>query len=156
MKQNRIKGWMFVAVQFTFSPIVVVLAYLEHNSGAHSSSDLNLIISLILFALSLIIGLSAVVNFKQWVTPVPVPRLNSKFVKRGIYSVIRHPMYLSVILFVFSCLIYFQAVCTLIPFLLLIYFFTRKIVFEEKLLVEKFPGYKSYQSETKKLLPYVY
>ena len=156
MTQNRIKGWLFVITQFTLSPIVVILAFLEHNSGTHSSSDINIVGSVIIFTLSVIIGLSAIFSFNQWVTPVPIPRLNSKFVKRGIYSVIRHPMYLSVILFILGCLIYFQSVCSYIPFLLVVYFFTYKIKFEESLLIEKFPGYKTYQSETKKLLPFIY
>lgn len=156
MKQNRLKGWMYVLAQFTFSPIVVILAFLEHNSATHSSSDIYLIGSVIVFILSVIIGLTALFSFNQWVTPVPIPRLNSKFVKRGIYSVIRHPMYLSVILFVLGCLIYFQAVWSYFPFLLLVYFFTQKIKFEENLLTEKFPEYKSYRMETKKLLPFIY
>lgn len=156
MKQNRIKGWIFVIAQFTFSPLVVILAFLEYNSGTHSSSDIYSIGSVIIFILSIILGLSAIFSFNQWVTPIPIPRLNSIFVKRGIYSVIRHPMYLSVILFVLGCLIYFHAVYSYIPFLLLIYFFTQKIKFEEKLLIDKFPEYKSYRMETKKLLPFIY
>ncbi len=156
MKQNKLKGWIFVIVQFTFTPFVAILAYFEHKSTFRQPSDIFLYISICIYIAAAVIGFMALISFNQKVTPMPIPRTGSRLVTNGIYAVIRHPMYLSVILFIFGFILYVQAYFCLIPFVLLVYFFTRKINFEEKQLFEKFAEYKSYQLKTKKLFPFIY
>lgn len=149
-------GWMYVAAQFTLSPAVVIIAYFENKFMNRPSSALFFIFSLIILITAAVVGVLAIVNFNQWVTPVPIPRNNSKLVTRGIYSVIRHPMYLSVILFVTGGVLYFGAYYSLVLTVFLFLFFRGKINFEERILLEHFPEYKSYKNKTKKLIPFVY
>ena len=75
-------------------------------------------------------------------------------IRKGVFSVVRHPIYLGAILFYLSLLaVSFSLVATLVwVVILLFYIFLCK--HEEKLLIEKFGSdYEQYKLETPMLLP---
>lgn len=152
----KLKAWIFVIVQFTYSPLVVVLAYLEYKFMQRQPGDLLFYLSILIYIFAVISGIAALISFRQKITPLPIPREDSIMIENGIYFYIRHPMYLSVMLFILGFILFVQAYYTLPAFLLLVYFFILKIKFEENLLIEKFPEYRSYQSKTKRLIPFIY
>lgn len=86
----------------------------------------------------------------------PVVRKNAKFVHRGPYRMIRHPMYVSLFLyFVPLCIVHFSW-CRLAAILVLLIDLVIKIEYEEKLLTAKFPDYSQYRKTTYRLIPYIY
>lgn len=86
----------------------------------------------------------------------PEVRKGSILIKKGPYRIIRHPMYLAVILFAFSLLFVHFTLFRLLIVLALIIDLIVKIEYEEKLLEADLDGYKDYQRNTYKLIPLLY
>jgi protein-S-isoprenylcysteine O-methyltransferase Ste14 len=87
---------------------------------------------------------------------VPTPVENGVLVTRGPYKVIRHPMYSSIFLFAIALLTgqfdYIKLTISLVLAAGLIV----KMIYEEKLLCDHYPGYKSYMQKTKRVIPLVW
>ena len=86
----------------------------------------------------------------------PVVRKSAKFVCRGPYRLIRHPMYLSLFLFFIPLIVVHFSWERLISLVVLFTVLVIKIDFEEKLLQAKFPYYSTYRESTYRFIPYIY
>jgi protein-S-isoprenylcysteine O-methyltransferase Ste14 len=75
----------------------------------------------------------------------------------GIFSHLRHPLYLSVILFYLALIIITVSIVSFALWILIFAFYNFIAGYEEKLLEEKFGGeYSSYKSKTAKWVPGVW
>jgi len=109
--------------------------------------------SVSLWALSLTVFLAAYASLGKSLTMSPVP--NRKGLRTGgIYRYVRHPMYLSLLIFGAGAAVMF--LWTLIPLLLLAAVLYYKIELEERLLAKSYPDYHSYRASTKRLIPFVW
>jgi protein-S-isoprenylcysteine O-methyltransferase Ste14 len=89
-------------------------------------------------------------------TALPHPKEDATLVEDGVYAVVRHPIYSSVILTTLGAgLLTANRTRTLIG-LVFFAFFDAKARREEAWLTEKFPAYPAYRRSVKKLLPFVY
>lgn len=156
MKKNRKKGRVLATIQFTLLIVIFVSAYIEKTHYEHPAQEIITIISIVLLITGVVSTLLTLIEFNQYMTPNPVPLDNALLRMGGIYSVVRHPMYLSVVILLIGGTLYIRAYITLILDLLAILFLVYKINFEEKMLVEKYDAYREYQKKTKKLLPFIY
>jgi protein-S-isoprenylcysteine O-methyltransferase Ste14 len=80
----------------------------------------------------------------------------STLISKGPYRVIRHPMYVSLIIFSLALLLTTFSIFRLGVVLLLTVNLFFKIEFEEKLLQRCLSGYTAYMGKTWKLIPFVY
>lgn len=87
---------------------------------------------------------------------VPDPKQEIKLVTTGPYQYIRHPMYLSILLFFIPWVMLYPMIISLFALALLILTLLFKLHYEERLLVERLADYSLYQSQTKKLIPFIY
>jgi protein-S-isoprenylcysteine O-methyltransferase Ste14 len=143
---NSFQSWMLVMIQFI---CLFILIYSGHFITRKPS------VFLAIFAI--VLGIWAVLAMKPGTINVfPEVRDGASFVSNGPYRLVRHPMYLSLILFSFSLLLNYFNILRLITFLVLVICLIYKIEFEEKILISKFPGYKHYQLKSKKLIPFIY
>ena len=156
MKSNRTKGRLLAAIQFALLAIIIVSALIDRTQHNHGFYGVINLIAITLIFIGLVSVALTLIEFRQVMTPNPFPLQNAQLRTHGIYSVVRHPMYLSVIILIVGGTLYLQSYCTLNMDIIAVLFLVYKINFEEKMLLEKFPGYKTYQSETKKLLPFIY
>jgi protein-S-isoprenylcysteine O-methyltransferase Ste14 len=86
----------------------------------------------------------------------PDVRQGANLIQKGPYRLIRHPMYLAVIMFALSLLFTHFTVIRLLVVLVLIIDLIVKIEYEEKLLSAELDGYKEYKQNSYKLIPLLY
>jgi protein-S-isoprenylcysteine O-methyltransferase Ste14 len=87
---------------------------------------------------------------------VPYPVVNGNLVTAGPYSVIRHPMYTSIFIFAIALLAGQFDYAKLIISIVLVIGLIVKMIYEEDLLSQHFPGYKAYMQKTKRVVPFVW
>lgn len=80
-----------------------------------------------------------------------------KLIDTGLYSLVRHPMYLSIIIIYITIPLILGSFYALIPMLLYPIILNIRINNEEKMLEEGLDGYKEYKKKVKfKVIPYIW
>lgn len=90
------------------------------------------------------------------ITPLPDPTSNSQLIQKGPYRYVRHPMYLSVVGYSFSVLIFNFSILNAVivgAFFMAIFL---KMEIEEVYLLNRYASYREYIKQTKRLIPFVY
>lgn len=156
MSDKKLISRIFVFSQFALAFIVISSSLMENFLTERPPIAILKIISIAFLVLGIVIVLVALFTFRQSITPNPIPLDTARLRTKGIYGLIRHPMYSSVIFFLIGFSLFEKAYFSFLLNIGAIIFLTIKIKFEEKQLIEKFPEYKIYQSKTKKLIPFIY
>lgn len=87
---------------------------------------------------------------------IPQIKKDGILVTTGIYSVIRHPMYLAQLVAVLPLIIDYFSYFRLAVWFILLVDLLIKIQYEEKRLLAHFEGYAKYKMNSKKLIPFIY
>ena len=112
--------------------------------------------ALFIFLTGMIIGLIAVKTHpKSNFNVRPDIKENCILITHGIYSYIRHPMYLSVILMGLGMALFYNNFFKWSVFILLLITMLVKMFYEEKLW-SKDECYKEYMKKTKRLIPFIF
>jgi len=89
-------------------------------------------------------------------TPYPAPLSEGRLVALGVYRLVRHPIYGGIVLMVLGAAMFRLSAWTLLVGLVAGVFFWAKARFEERRLMEHYPGYAAYRSHvTRRLIPWV-
>tara|TARA_Y100001978_G_C23585529_1_gene381113 strand:+ start:452 stop:925 length:474 start_codon:yes stop_codon:yes gene_type:complete len=102
-----------------------------------------------MIALGIILIIFSLKDLGKSISPMPRPRNNSKLITDGIYSILRHPMYYSLIIISLGFFIKSFTLYNLILSILLIFIINIKIKIEEKYLIRKYLKYTSYKKDIK-------
>jgi protein-S-isoprenylcysteine O-methyltransferase Ste14 len=147
-------GWVFIQV---------VLFWVLIAAGVRDKGDIEGIKLLVAVSVgTALIVLGAAVMFlgirglRESATPMPRPKPDGELVVDGIYSFVRHPIYLGVILVAFGWGVAMDSVVALIVAAIYVAFYDLKSRREEAWLREQYPGYSAYARTTKRFVPYVY
>jgi len=89
-------------------------------------------------------------------TPNPKPLESGHLVQTGADSIVRHPIYTSIICGMCAIGLVLGSLVGLLSALILFVFFDLKSRREEQWLAEKYPIYAAYRRKTRKLIPFVY
>jgi len=89
-------------------------------------------------------------------TPLPRPKESGILVRSSVYRVVRHPIYLGVILLALGWALFRWSGPHLAATSLLFFFFDAKSRREEAWLVAKYPEYADYARRVRKVIPFVY
>jgi protein-S-isoprenylcysteine O-methyltransferase Ste14 len=82
---------------------------------------------------------------------------NQKVITTGLYSVVRHPMYIGVLIMYVPSPVALGSYWGLIPMAMIPLAIVSRILNEEKVLSENLPGYKEYCKKTRyRLIPYIW
>jgi protein-S-isoprenylcysteine O-methyltransferase Ste14 len=152
----RSKGYLFVTIQFTLLFIILASALYEKYELNRPFNQIIQYVGIILISAGCLTFLLSIIQFGEFYTPSPVPKEHYVLVTGGIYSLIRHPAYLSVLLIFSGIVVFLQSFFSLAFIVILILFFLLKIRFEERELRKKFPHYRAYSERTKRLIPFLY
>jgi protein-S-isoprenylcysteine O-methyltransferase Ste14 len=80
-----------------------------------------------------------------------------KLIDTGLYSVVRHPMYLAATILYLSSALVLGSYYALIPMLLLPFLLAFRIINEEKVLIQGLPGYEAYMKKVKyRMIPLIW
>ena len=133
--------------------IIITLHFIELEFLPNKEiMQVNFIFSFLGFLLIIISSIIMLIAIKELgsnLSPFPKPKVNSNLITSGIYRLIRHPMYYSLILISFGFFITklsFYHLCLTISLALII---KLKIILEEKYLNKKFKNYFLYTDKVK-------
>jgi protein-S-isoprenylcysteine O-methyltransferase Ste14 len=106
--------------------------------------------------LAILIGLWALFTLKiGHFNIIPDPQPDTRIVTHGPYRFIRHPMYLSLLLFFLPMVMLNLSWLSAGLYAALFMTLLLKLTYEEDLLVQQHPEYSHYQLISKKLLPWL-
>lgn len=145
--KKKIFAAILVIIQFS---AIAILAFRSEIETKMSFGNTMIL-------LSLFVGFWAIYTMrKSKFTISPIPREKAQLLEDGIYGFIRHPMYLAVLLLCLGFLLQNPDKVNILLYSILFADLLVKLHWEEKLLEEKFEGYKNYQLKTKKIIPFIF
>ena len=102
------------------------------------------------------VALAGALALGKNLTPFPKPTEQARLVRHGIYALIRHPLYTSVISVSIGWALVWQSWPAMLVAAALILFFHAKARQEERWLREKFPEYADYERRVRRFIPWLY
>ena len=153
---DNVKGWLFVVVQFILLFLIVFSSAYEFKYYPRPLMPLVHYIGVTFILLAAMMFTVIIISFGQYMTPNPVPRDKASLKTTGFYSIVRHPMYFTVLVLMLGVVLYFQAFFSLVWLPILFIFFMVKASMEEKFLKQKYPEYQAYSMHVKRIIPYIY
>ena len=147
------RGGAWVLGQAMLMLAVIVLA-LRFRGDGHGLA--MFVLGAVLLGVGAIVGLSGAIGLGRGLTPFPKPSPDMRLVQNGIYAVIRHPLYTSVMAAALGWALVWQSWPALLAGLALIPFLVLKSRREERWLREQFPEYPEYAKRVRRFIPWVY
>lgn len=93
---------------------------------------------------------------KRYLTPLPYPVDHSQLVQHGVYGLVRHPLYSSLLFAALGWTLFSLSLAHALLLPIGVLFFTYKAGREEAWLTERHPEYAAYARRVKKFIPWIY
>ena len=112
----------------------------------------------VLGAIPMVIGtvmvLWGLIQLRSSLNIFPSPKPDGRLITTGIYNTVRHPIYGGLLFLAFGYALFAQSFYQVVLALVLFVFFELKSGFEERKLMEQYPGYAEYRLQAGKFFPY--
>lgn len=151
MRNTNYSNWVW-----SQNYLMISLLVLAPLTSTRCQNNFTYIIGFILLGISALVGIAGVIALGKNRRSTPEPHPESQLVTTGIYSLIRHPLYLSLILFYVGWAILWTSIGGAIGAIVFSIFIDRKARLEEILLQEKFPSYTDYAKKSARFIPGIY
>ncbi len=148
------RGEFWVIGQFVLMAVIVVVGLL--TQGHYTTGVLNVVVGILLCAVSLGFGWRGFVNLGKNLTAFPKPLADGQLVTSGVYAIVRHPIYTSVLAGCFGYALLRASWLAILVSVVLCVWFEFKSRREEHFLNERFPEYAAYAQSVKKFIPAIY
>ncbi|MEA3640211.1 MAG: isoprenylcysteine carboxylmethyltransferase family protein [Lamprobacter sp.] len=153
------RGEMLVAIQFALMILFAVTPVWHPGLSAGLFADLllpRLIFALPFVLAALVLGAMGSHHIREYLTPLPYPVDHSQLVQHGVYSIVRHPLYASLLSAGLAWTLYSISLSHLLLLVVGFGFFDVKARKEEAWLTERHPEYRDYAARVSKFIPYLY
>ena len=147
-------GWWVVA-QVPLLALAVVLPPWTARADGGFGHPLQWL-GLALAAGGMLLVLAGFVALGRALTPFPHPREGAQLVRRGVYGLVRHPVYAGLLVGAFGWALAWLSVAGVVFSALLAAFFDRKAQREERWLRSRFPEYAAYERQVRRFIPGIY
>ena len=144
---NRLKSSLFVIIQFICLGLIAITGPLIPSNG----------VLLVIELIGIGLGIWAILSMRIGNFNIaPDPFKWTKLVTSGPYRLIRHPMYLALLLTTLPLVINDFDLFRVLIWLILLIDLVLKLRYEENLLAIKLNGYDQYINRSARLIPFVY
>ena len=150
---RRGEGWFAVQVVL-FTAIAVLGSAGPAWDGV--ARTVSIVAGAVLIAGGGLLSFRGLIDLRENLTPFPRPMPGAQLVESGAYSLVRHPIYGGLILAAFGWGLVTASPPALVGAAVLAGFFNLKSRREEAWLAEQFAGYGSYQTRTRRMIPWLY
>jgi len=152
---NRSKDptYLLVVIPFILAIITPPLEYVLIN---HQPAPTSFFSGLGLFIVATLFRIKGLTDLKGGFSPYIEKQENHTLITNGVYSLVRHPLYLSMLLLVIGAAIMLSAVWAWVFIVAVAGGVLIRIREEEKFLLEQFPEYRAYCKKTWRLVPGIY
>ena len=141
------KGRMLVFLQFG---LIIILAVYPNSTSV--DSRLN-ILGTVFVAIGLVFLFAGFRGLGKSLNANPVPNQDGVLVTTGIYGVVRHPIYLGLLIITFGLVVSSGVPGQFIAWFALALLLTYKMRWEEVLLTAKYKGYAEYMTRVPAIIP---
>lgn len=156
VKERRKAQKKYVLVSMLFFVAAFILPGLDFRFGWSEVPAWLVILSLI-FMVTGYAGFIVVMLQNRYASRVIEIQENQKVIDSGLYSIVRHPMYLSAIILYISSPVVLGSFYGLIPMVFLPFLLAFRTLNEEEMLKKELPGYVEYMQKVKyRMIPFVW
>lgn len=141
------KGRMLVFLQFG---LIIVLAMYPDSTTVDSRTN---ILGTVIIAIGLVLLFAGFRGLGKSLTANPVPNQDGALVTTGVYGIIRHPIYLGLLIITFGLVISSGVWAQIVVWLALAVLLVYKMRWEEVLLTAKYKSYAEYMTKVPALIP---
>ncbi len=141
------KGKRLVFLQFA---LIIVLAIFPDSVNVSSALDIG---GTVLIAIGLVLLFAGFRGLGKSLTANPVPNADGVLVTTGIYSVVRHPIYLGLLIITLGLVVSSGVWAQIIVWVALVVLLVYKMRWEEVLLSAKYKGYAEYMAKVPGIVP---
>ena len=144
----KTKGNLFVTAQFALLAVI----FLAPGHKTDVGLGMQIAVGIVGAVGWLILGIS-LFNLGRSLTANPVPLETATLKTGGLYAMVRHPIYLGLLLISLAGALNAGTALAWLAFAALVVLLVFKARFEEGFLLAKYPGYGQYAAKTGMLIP---
>ena len=141
------KGKRLVFLQFA---LIIVLAIFPDSLDVDPTLEY---VGIAMIAIGVVTLFAGFRGLGKSLTANPVPNEDGVLVTKGIYSIVRHPIYLGLLIITLGLVISSGVWAQIIVWVALAVLLTYKMRWEEVLLLAKYKGYAEYMNKVPGLVP---
>ena len=153
------RGELLVLIQFALMIGFALLPAWHPGLGADAmaaTSGLRFWLAVPFMLVALVFGAFGSVHIRDYLTPLPYPVDHNQLVQHGVYGIVRHPLYASLLFAGAAWTVYNLSLSHLLALGVAFLFFNYKAGKEEAWLTERHPDYVDYAKRVKKFIPFLY
>ena len=142
-------GWALVGAQFGLLAALIILP----AGDLWSRGVVSLSAGGVLLVGGVVVAALAGLRLGPSLTPLPIPKDDGDLVTSGFYHYVRHPIYTGVLLAGAGLVVAQASLGHIVGWVALWGVLTLKALGEEKMLLDKYGGYREYSARTGRFFP---